>query len=184
MEDAKIVELFWERKECAIQAASDKYNSFCFRNAYKILYSREDSEECVNDTWFAAWRYIPPKKPSVLSTFLRRITRGFAIDCLRKKSAAKRIDQHMIPITEEVESLNQAMACAMEKEDDLTELFNDFLRSLKPKDRDIFVRRYWYMDSLKEISERHRITESSVKSNLYRSRNKLRKILMKERRVL
>lgn len=152
MEDAKIVELFWERKECAIQAASDKYNSFCFRIAYKILYSREDSEECVNDTWFAAWRYIPPKKPSVLSAFLGRITRGFAIDCLRKKSAAKRIDQHMIPITEEVESLNQAMACAMEKEDDLTELFNDFLRSLKPKDRDIFVRRYWYMDSLKEIS--------------------------------
>lgn len=184
MEDAKIVELFWERKECAIQAASDKYNSFCFRIAYKILYSREDSEECVNDTWFAAWRYIPPKNPSVLSTFLRRITRGFAIDCLRKKSAAKRIDQHMIPITEEVERLNRAMACAMEKEDDLTELFNDFLRPLKPKDRDIFVRRYWYMDSLKEISERHRITESSVKSNLYRSRNKLRKILMKERRVL
>ena len=89
MEDAKIVELFWERKECAIQAASDKYNSFCFRIAYKILYSREDSEECVNDTWFAAWRYIPPKKPSVLSAFLGRITRGFAIDCLRKKSAEK-----------------------------------------------------------------------------------------------
>lgn len=85
MEDTYIIELFWSRDESAIQLVDKKYNSTCYSIAWKILMNREDSEECVNDTWFAAWRYIPPKRPPKLVAFLGKITRGFAIDMLRKK---------------------------------------------------------------------------------------------------
>ena len=111
MEDTYIIDLFWRRDENAIQLVDKKYNSTCYSIAWKILMNREDSEECVNDTWFAAWRYIPPKRPPKLVAFLGKITRGFAIDMLRKKHAAKRMDMHIANITEEVESLNTARAC-------------------------------------------------------------------------
>lgn len=84
MEDTYIIELFWSRDESAIQLVDKKYNSTCYSIAWKLLMNREDSEECVNDTWFAAWRYIPPKRPPKLVAFLGKITRGFAIDMLRK----------------------------------------------------------------------------------------------------
>ena len=109
MEDTYIIDLFWRRDENAIQLVDKKYNSTCYSIAWKILMNREDSEECVNDTWFAAWRYIPPKRPPKLVAFLGKITRGFAIDMLRKKHAAKRTDMHIADITEDVESLNIAI---------------------------------------------------------------------------
>lgn len=84
MEDNYIIDLFWSRDENAIQLVDKKYRSTCYSIAWKILMNREDSEECVNDTWFAAWRYIPPKRPPRLVAFLGKITRGFAIDMLRK----------------------------------------------------------------------------------------------------
>ena len=103
MNDTYIIDLFWKRDENAIKMVDEKYNSFCYSIAWRILTNREDSEECVSDTWFAAWRYIPPKKPSKLAAFLGKITRGFAIDMLRKKYAMKRVDMHISDIKEEVE---------------------------------------------------------------------------------
>ena len=85
MEDEKIIELFWQRDETALTEVENKYANYCFAIAWKILMNREDSEECVNDTWLAAWNTIPPKRPSILPSFLGRITRNFAIDTLRKK---------------------------------------------------------------------------------------------------
>ena len=111
MEDNYIIDLFWSRDENAIQLVDKKYRSTCYSIAWKILMNREDSEECVNDTWFAAWRYIPPKRPPKLVAFLGKITRGFAIDMLRKKHAAKRMDMHIVDITEEVESLRVNYIC-------------------------------------------------------------------------
>lgn len=187
MEDSKIIELFWNREETALKEASDKYGRFCFGIAWKILANREDSEECVNDTWFTAWRSIPPASPSILSAFLGRITRNHAIDKLRKKYAAKRMDLHMsfvTDITEEVEALNRQLACSLDRqieEKELIRLIDMFLESLSERDRDIFMRRYWHMDSITEIAKRHGISESSVKSNLFRVRKKLKKALMKER---
>jgi RNA polymerase sigma factor (sigma-70 family) len=130
MEDTYIIELFWSRDESAIQLVDKKYNSTCYSIAWKILMNREDSEECVNDTWFAAWRYIPPKRPPKLVAFLGKITRGFAIDMLRKKHAAKRTDMHIADITEDVESLNIAIMHNLDEHmeaEKLIEIINRFL---------------------------------------------------------
>lgn len=148
--------------------------------------NREDSEECVNDTWFAAWRYIPPKRPPRLVAFLGKITRGFAIDMLRKKYAVKRMDMHIVEITEEVESLNTATMYNLDEHmeaEKLIEIINDFLKSLSDRDRDIFVQRYWVMESIKNIATRHKMSEGAIKQNLLRNKRKLKKILEREGRL-
>ena len=128
MEDTYIIDLFWRRDENAIKLVDKKYNAVCYSIAWKILTNRKDSEECVNDTWFAAWRYIPPKRPPRLVAFLGKITRGFAIDMLRKKYAAKRMDMHITDITEEVESLNTAIIHDLDEHmeaEELIEIINN-----------------------------------------------------------
>ena len=186
MEDTYIIELFWSRDESAIQLVDKKYNSTCYSIAWKLLMNREDSEECVNDTWFAAWRYIPPKRPPKLVAFLGKITRGFAIDMLRKKHAAKRIDMHIADITEDVESLNIAIMHNLDEHMEagkLIEIINRFLGGLSDRDRDIFVQRYWVMESIKNIATRHKMSEGAIKQNLLRNKRKLKKILEKEGRL-
>ena len=143
MDDAQIINLYFARNENAIVETKNKYQNMCYIVAYNILYSREDSEECVNDTWFAAWRYIPPQRPPKLVAFLGKITRGFAIDMLRKKHAAKRMDMHIANITEEVESLNTARTHILDEHmeaEELIEIINRFLGGLSDRDRDILSR--------------------------------------------
>ena len=147
MRDNEIISLFEMRDEHAIEVLSDKYHPYCYKIAWNLLANREDSEECLNDTWFSVWSLIPPKKPSVLSHFCGRITRNLSIDRLRKKYADRRPDVHMADILE---------------------------------DRDIFVRRYWFFDSVSAIAKRHAMSVGSVKMNLYRNRKKLLKVLEKE----
>ena len=186
MEDIYIIDLFWRRDENAVRLVEEKYHSTCYSIAWKILMSREDSEECVNDTWFAAWRYIPPQKPPKLVAFLGKITRGFAIDMLRKKHAAKRIDMHIAGITEDVESLNIAIMHNLDEhmeEKELIEIINRFLGSLSDRDRVIFVQRYWVMESIKNIAARHKMSEGAIKQNLLRNKRKLKKALEKEGRI-
>lgn len=186
MNDAYIIDLFWNRDENAIKIVDEKYNSFCYSIAWRILTNREDSEECVNDTWFAAWKYIPPKKPSRLAAFLGKITRGFAIDMLRKKYAVKRMDMHITEIKEEVQDLNMAVVHNFEEhieEEELIEIINSFLAGLSKRDRDIFVQRYWGMEALKHIAARHQISEGAVKQNLLRNKRKLKKLLEREGRL-
>lgn len=181
MEDSRIIQLFFQRDEKAIEEVSKKYSGYCFKIVWNVLYNKEDCEECLNDVWFTLWSRIPPDRPRYLSVFAGKIARGFAIDCYRKKKAAKRMDSHMISIEEEVGEI--CGEYSMEKEIDsyqIREILNEFLGSLSRKDRDIFVRRYWYMDSIREIAQRHHITEANVKSNLLRSRRKLLKTMKKE----
>ena len=96
MEDTHIINLFLERSEDAIRQVEVKYEKFCFKIAWNILYNTEDSEECVNDTWLITWNKIPPKTPTKLSAFLGKITRNLALDNFRKKNASKRADTHMM----------------------------------------------------------------------------------------
>ena len=143
MDDSQIINLYFARDENAIIETKNKYQNMCYRIAQNILYNREDSEECVNDTWFAAWRYIPPQRPPKLVAFLGKITRGFAIDMLRKKHAAKRMDMHIANITEEVESLNTARTHILDEHmeaEELIEIINRFLGGLSDRDRDILSR--------------------------------------------
>lgn len=96
MKDTEIIDLFWKRDESAIQELKNKYFGYCYKIAWNLLENHEDTEECLNDTWFAAWRRMPPHRPTVLSAFVGKITRGFAIDSFRKKHAAKRGDRKSV----------------------------------------------------------------------------------------
>lgn len=181
MEDSKIVQLFFQRNEEAIKEVSIKYSAYCSKIVWNILYNKEDCDECLNDVWFTLWSRIPPDCPKCLSAFTGKIARGLAIDRYRKKNAAKRTDSHMTCIEEEVAEI--CGEYSMEKEIDsyhIREILNGFLEKLPKKDRDIFVRRYWYMDTIREIAQRHYISETNVKSNLFRNRKKLLKVMKRE----
>ena len=106
MKDNEIISLFELRDEHAIEALSDKYHPYCYKIAWNLLTNKEDSEECLNDTWFSVWSLIPPKKPSVLSHFCGRITRNLSIDRLRKKYADRRPDVHMADVLGEMDQLS------------------------------------------------------------------------------
>ena len=181
MEDRGIIELFWNRDEAAICELSRKYSGYCYKIAWNLLKNHEDAEECLNDTWYAAWGYIPPKRPAVLSAFVGRITRGLAIDCFRRKQAAKRVDGHISDVCGEMEEL--CFSYAVEEkmaEKELIHTIETFLRQLSDADRDIFIRRYWYLDSIKDIAKRHGVSQGCIKTNLCRNRKKLYRILKQE----
>lgn len=181
MEDTEIIELFWKRDEAAIRELSGKYSGYCYRIAWNLLQSHEDVQECLNDTWFAAWERIPPQRPSVLSAFVGRIARGLAIDCFRRKNAAKRVDGHIADVCGEMDELS--FSCTIEEhmaQKELVKTIEGFLRKLSEADRDIFIRRYWYLDPIKEIAKRHDVSEGCIRTNLCRNRKKLYRILRKE----
>ncbi len=164
-----------------LEALSDKYHPYCYKIAWNLLTNKEDSEECLNDTWFSVWSLIPPKKPSVLSHFCGRITRNLSIDRLRKKYADRRPDLHMADVLGEMDQLSVTYTIEDQlAEKELLEIINDFLGKMNAGDRDIFVRRYWFFDSVAAIAKRHAMSVGSVKMNLYRSRKKLLKVLKKE----
>ena len=182
MEDREIIALYWARKEQALEETDAKYGSYCRTVAWNILRSREDSEECVNDTWLRAWNAIPPQKPGILSSFLARITRNLSLDRYKAARTDKRGGGRVTVALEELEhclpgqfSVEQAMEDA-----ELAQLLDRFLRSLPERDRCIFLRRYWYLDPLADIACRYRMAEGTVKSALHRTRKKLRAQLERE----
>ena len=186
MEDLKIIELFFDRKECAIAETERKYGRYLSKIAYNILFDIEDSEECVNDTYMKAWNTIPPQKPEVLRTFLGKITRSLAIDIFRRKHAEKRGNsEYALSLSELDECIPDKFSAEKEFEyNQLTESINRFLASLSKENRDIFVCRYFYSDSIKEIASFFGTSESKIKSSLFRSRKILKEQLLKEGFVL
>lgn len=185
MDDKQIITLFQNRDESAIRELSNKYGRYCSRIAWNILENQEDVEECVNDTWFSVWRYIPPQVPDVLSAFCGKIVKGIAIDRLRKRCAGKRADTHMASIADETRYLNRAADFAEDivEEGEILRVINEFLWKLDREKRDIFIRRYWYLDSMEEIAVRHGKSIGSIKTALHRMRKKLETNL-KERGIL
>ena len=180
--DDRIVELYWQRSESAIRETADKYGDYCYYIAYNILYNREDAEESVNDTWLDAWNNMPPHKPSILSTFLGKITRRISIDRWRKKHAGKRGGGEMDLVLDELED------CVSDPTDvqmviegrEMARLIREFLDGLGATERRIFLRRYWYMDSVSAIAQEFDFTESKTASMLHRTRGKLRDKLESE----
>ncbi|MBQ9044841.1 MAG: sigma-70 family RNA polymerase sigma factor [Oscillospiraceae bacterium] len=181
MDERSIIELYLARSERAIEETERRYGAYCRTIARRILASKEDSEECVSDTWLRAWRAIPPDEPRDLRAYLGRITRNLALTRLRKQNAVKRGGA----VTEALEELG---ACVPAQENieqaiadaELTALINRFLASRKPEARVLFVRRYWYLDSIAELASRYHMTESKVKMTLLRTREQLRSLLKKE----
>lgn len=179
----RIIECFFHRDEGAIRELDQKYHSYCYKIAWNLLSNHEDSEECVNDTWFSAWTHIPPQRPGILSAYLAKITRGLAIDQLRRRTAAKRMDTHMVSIEQETRDIDALIGNSLENEIAARELkrtIQRFLGSLPEADRDIFMRRYWYFDRDEEIADRHGKSAAAIRMNLYRSRKKLYKVLKEE----
>ena len=182
MEDEKIVDLYLARDETAISRTAEKYGKALRRIAYRILESTESSEECENDTYWEAWKSIPPNEPrTYLFPYLGKITRHLAIDTARKMSAQKR-SAALCELTKEIEECISGPDDLSAGTDagDLAEILNCFLGQLKEDQRYIFVRRYWFFDSVADIAKRYSFTESKVKNMLLRTRRKLKEYLVKE----
>ena len=182
MVDEKIIELYWKRDETAIQETAQKYEKYLIKIAYNILNDTEDSRESVNDTYLKAWHNMPPNKPNVLKTFLAKITRQISIDIIRTRTRKKRgSTQYELSLYELEECIADGNNTQQEVELKLlAKLINDFLYSLPELSRNIFVCRYYFCDSIKGISAYFAISESKVKSTLYRTRLSLREHLESE----
>ena len=175
MKDEAIVRLYWDRNEQAIRESASKYGEYCGFIARNILFNWTDTEECVNDTWFHAWNAMPPHRPSLLSTFLGKITRNLSFDLYRKMHRKKRGESQMDAVLDELEE------CVSGKDDierqwEMKELIaeiNQFLQKLPEEKRCMFVLRYWYVDSISEIAERLGRSENYISVSLNRIRGKL-----------
>ena len=182
MEDQRIIELYWSRSTEAIQQTAHKYGAYCFSVADRILHSKEDAEECVNDTWLRAWNSIPPHRPQRFSLFLAKITRNLAFNQFHAKSAEKRGGGEMDLVLDE---LAECLACetdvaAAYEAKELGQSIRRFVSSLPERDSGIFLRRYFFAEPISEIAKRLRITENNVMVILSRTRKKLKSQLIKE----
>lgn len=176
MEDREIIELFFARDQQAVAAASDKYKNYCMKIAMNILGLKEDAEECVNDALMKIWQLIPPHEPKVLSAFFGKITRNLAINKRKKAIAEKRGGGEAPLVLDELEEIVSGGADveAEQERRELAETINAFLRKLPKQKCDIFVCRYWYCDSIKDIASQFGLTEDNVSVSLNRIRKKLK----------
>lgn len=179
MEDTKIVQLYWDRDPDAIVHTADKYGNYCNTIAVHILGNQEDAEECVNDTYMGAWRAMPPHRPMILSTFLGKITRNLAFNRYKQIHADKRGGGQLSEVLDElVECVPGTGNVEQELEyDQLVEAIDAFLDMLSTEKRVMFVRRYWYNDSMAEIAVRVGKKEKAVSKVLERIRRDLRHCL-------
>ena len=181
-DDQKIIELYINRSEQALSETAGKYGRYCLSIAYGILQSHEDAQECVSDAYLTAWNAIPPRRPADLGTYLGKITRNLSIDRLRTRSREKRGGGEIPLALEELEEVvagsDSPENAAVRKE--LIAGLNRFLSELTQQERYVFVRRYWYLDSLGDIAKSTGFSGSKVSSMLYRLRGRLKKQLIKE----
>ncbi|MBQ3531776.1 MAG: sigma-70 family RNA polymerase sigma factor [Oscillospiraceae bacterium] len=182
MEDEKIIELYFERNESAISETAEKYGNYLYKIAFNILSDNEDSEESVNDTYMSAWNTIPPEKPNIFSAFLSKITRYISLNRYRSGKAEERGGGEIDAAFEEIEE------CVPDKSDiydeieakELAKMISDYLKKLPETERKIFVCRYYYLDSLSDISKQFGFSQSKVASMLHRTRKKILSHLEKE----
>ena len=180
MEDYEIVDLYWERSEKAISETKNKYDKMLTRISYSLLNSREDAEECVNDTYLSAWNQMPTDRPTYLGAYLSKIIRAGSISRFRSQHSKKRGGFENL-----CDELDECVPDNYSIEEEynngrLAEIINEFLDNLDEEKRLIFVRRYFYSDSVETIARRSGIGNSKVKVTLYRLRKLLRECLEKE----
>jgi RNA polymerase sigma-70 factor (ECF subfamily) len=185
MDDSQIIDLFFERSEQAIIELSNKYGKVCSKVSLNILNNKLDAEECINDAYLSVWNNIPPQNPSPLLTYVCRIVRNLSIKKYHKNTAFKRNSYYDIAF-EELEdcipSLNSIDRDYNAKE--LAKIIDDFLDTLDKDNRVMFVRRYWFSDSLSELSKMFEITEHNASVRLSRIRGRMKKYLIKRGVIL
>jgi RNA polymerase sigma-70 factor (ECF subfamily) len=182
MDDTMILELYQNRSESAITETASKYGSYCLAIATNILKNRQDAEECVNDTYYKVWEAIPPECPTVFSSFIGRITRNASLDKYKARKRKKRLGNEFSLLLSE---LDDCVSSSKKVENQVDEMLtaaciDNFLSGIDKESRVIFMRRYFYADSVKQVAERLVMSESKVKSNLFRTRNKLKARLESE----
>ena len=182
MEDEAIVSLYWDRDERAIRETEEKYDRYLTKIAYNILNDREDSRESVNDTYLAAWDSMPPHRPGCLSAYLAKLTRRISIDRFRYRTRDKRAgSEYAISLSE----LGDCVSGGNTTEEIvnvklLADSIGIFLRLQNKEARTAFIARYYFLDSIRDISHSTGMTESKVKSLLHRTRIALKKYLEEE----
>lgn len=179
-EDQEIIELFWQRSETALELTEQKYNRYCHSIATRILGDGDAAREICNDTLLKAWDSIPPMRPASLKIYLARICRQLSINRLEKRTAKKRDGKITAILDELSECIPDASRDSIVDSIALKDALNGFLASTPKRERDIFIRRYWYALSLGEIAKEYKITENSVGVILYRQRERLRSYLERE----
>lgn len=180
MDDQQIIGLFLTRDESAIKETETKYGKLCLRICQNILGNPEDAEECVQDTYLTVWNQIPPTQPHNFSAFLCRIARNLALKKLEYSSAAKRSAHMCIPLSEIEAFLPDCNISFNLEDEELGAVISAFLRNEKDVNRNVFLRRYWFFDSVSDIAKQYSFSENKVKSMLFRTRNRLRDYLIKE----
>ena len=180
MNDHQIIDLYWARDEAAILETDKKYGRYCYAIAYNILYSNEDAEECVSDTYGKAWQSIPPHKPNKFSAFLGKITRNLALNRFAYDHAAKRNAPGIAVLAEAQEGMGIQTEDHFTDEVALKDVINRFMDALPQETRIVFLRRYWYFCTIEEIAKNCKLPQGTVKSILARTRKKFREFLTKE----
>lgn len=180
MDDAKIVQLYWDRNEQAIPATANKYGNYCTSIAKNILGNHEDAEECVNDTYMNAWNSMPPHRPNILSTFLGKIVRNLSLNRYKHNTVDKRGGGQATVVLDEISNLVSGKDDVEQEIDrkELVKAIDSFLDRLPTDKRNIFVCRYWYFDSISDIANRFGMTENNVSVTLNRLRLKLHNYLL------
>ena len=181
MNDQAIVQRLLERDEDAISEAKKQYENYCMYIANNVLHDRQDSEECMNDALLAAWNSIPPQKPENLRTYLGKLIREIAINRWKKNTRQKRIRSEIIQSLDEMaEIVSGGDIETSIEENELSKEISKFLYSIDETKRNVFIRRYWYYDSVREIAADFGVNERSIATVLFRMRAQLKKELLKE----
>ncbi len=179
MDDQQIIDLYFDRNEQAITETDVKYGKLCHSIAYNILSNREDTEECVNDTYIGVWNAIPPTRPNNFMAFVCRIARNLSLKRLEFLKREKRSADVILSLDELSAVLPDERYAPDVSDEDVGRLISQFLRTQKEDVRNVFIRKYYFFDSVKEIAERYSFTESKVKNMLFYTRNKLKDYLIK-----
>ena len=180
MTDLQIIDLYFARSEMAIRETDAKYGRLCHSIAYNILHNDQDSEECVNDTYVGVWNAIPPTRPGNLMAFVSKIARNLALKRLEALTRQKRSPGVVVSLEELAEVLADGEISDGVSDGELGKRISDFLRGEKEVARNVFIRKYYFFDSVADIAARYGFTESKVKSMLYHTRIKLKNYLIKE----
>lgn len=181
LDDVKIIELFFERSEQAIVELSNKYGSACSKVAFNILNDKQDTEECVNDAYLGTWNTIPPQNPNPLLSYVCRIIRNLAIKKYHSNTAMKRNSIYDVALDE----LENCFPSSASVEDEFNaietaRIIDDFLETLDERNRIMFVRRYWHCDSIDDLAKLFQTSKHNISVRLSRTREKLKKHLIKE----
>ncbi len=177
MSDESIIALYFKRDENAIKETDMAYGVKLNRLSFSIVKNNQDSEECVSDTYLKAWNNIPPTRPMYFFAYLAKICRFLSFDRLDYKKAKKR-SADVVTLSDELMNTIPSNLTEMEvEEEELGRVLSDFVRTLSEDSQVLFVRRYFYMDKISDIASRYKVSESKVKTSLFRSRQKLKKYL-------